>query len=259
MCGPTVPPAGTAVASLDDCVSAEWPVAPWVRAFTTVRGGGSSRHPFDSFNLAGHVGDDPHAVARNRERLRAALRLPAEPAWLKQVHGTQVVHAAQVDKDATADGSYADRPGLVCAVLTADCLPVFLCDAAGTRVAVLHAGWRGLAAGIIERGIDAMARAPQDLVAWLGPAIGPTAFEVGPEVREALAGDDADARALFTDGREDRLLADLCGLARLRLRRAGVAEVYGGGLCTVTDPARFYSYRRDGACGRMASLIWLER
>ncbi len=247
------------MASFGDCLLPDWPAPPWVKALTTVRGGGSSGHPYDSLNLGSHVGDDPQAVARNRAQLRAAFGFPTEPAWLRQVHGTRVVPAAEVGPDTAADGSFADRPGSVCAVLTADCLPVLLCDATGTRVAALHAGWRGLAAGIIEHGIEAMGRIPQTLMAWLGPAIGPTAFEVGPEVMGALAGDDAEARALFTPGRGDRLFADFYGLARLRLRRAGVAAVYGGGLCTVADPGRFYSYRRDGVCGRMASLIWLEQ
>ncbi len=245
--------------SFGDSIAATWPAAPWVRALTTVRSGGSSRPPYDSFNLADHVGDEPEVVARNRERLRAALNLPAEPAWLRQVHGTQVIHAAQGAECAEADGSYADGPGSVCVVLTADCLPVFLCDLSGTRVAVLHAGWRGLAAGIVERGVEAMALAPASLMAWLGPAIGPATFEVGPEVREAFSAHDSAARSMFAEGREGRLLADLYGLARLRLRGAGVERIYGGGFCTVTEQVRFYSYRRDGACGRMASLIWLER
>ncbi|MHB8550198.1 MAG: peptidoglycan editing factor PgeF [Acidiferrobacterales bacterium] len=240
-------------------MAAAWPAAPWVRALTTVRSGGTSRRPYESFNLASHVGDDPSAVARNREWLRALLNLPAEPAWLQQVHGTRVIHARQAGENIAADGSYADGPELVCAVLTADCLPVFLCDMPGTRIAVLHAGWRGLAAGIIESGIAALAIAPASLMAWLGPAIGPAAFEVGPEVREAFSGHDGAARIFFAESQGGRLHADLYGLARMRLARAGVGQVYGGGFCTVNDPDRFYSYRRDGACGRMASLIWLER
>ncbi len=248
-----------AMASDSGWLTADWPAPPGVRAITTLRGGGSSGPPYDSFNLADHVGDRPQAVAQNRAYLGAALGLPAQPVWLRQVHGTRVVHAAAAAAGSTADGSYADAAGLVCAVLTADCLPVLLCDSAGKRVAALHAGWRGLAAGILESGIEAMGLAPETLMAWLGPAIGPSAFEVGPEVREALAGDDPVARTLFSAGRDDRFFADLCGLARLRLQRAGVSRVYGGGLCTASDPARFYSYRRDGECGRMASLIWLER
>lgn len=252
-------PRADVVPSLADCVVPEWPAAPWVRALTTVRSGGTSRRPYDSFNLANHVGDDPQAVARNREQLCAALNLPAEPAWLQQVHGNRVIHAGQAGEGAAADGSYADGPGFVCAVLTADCLPVFLCDMSGTRVAVLHAGWRGLAAGIVESGVAAMELEPAGLMAWLGPAIGPAAFEVGPEVREVFSNHDGAAHCLFAEGRQGRLLADLYGLARLRLRRAGIGRVYGGGFCTVAESERFYSYRRDGACGRMASLIWLER
>jgi len=245
--------------SFRECIRASWPAPPRVRAFTTLRAGGASVPPYDSFNLADHVGDDPAAVARNRARLREALSLPAEPAWLAQVHGTHVVHAGQAVPGTRGDGSYADCPGVVCAVLTADCLPIFLCDRSGTRVGILHAGWRGLAAGIVERGIEVMALAPATLIAWLGPAIGPEAFEVGAEVREAFIAHDRDAGAMFARGTGERFLADLYGLARIRLQHTGVEQIYGGGFCTLADRSRFFSYRRDGVCGRMASLIWLER
>lgn len=240
-------------------IRAEWPAPPRVRALTTVRSGGVSLPPFASFNLADHVGDDPVAVARNRELLRESLNLPAEPAWLVQVHGTSVVDAARAAPGTRADGSFAERAGIVCAVLTADCLPIFLCDDSGGRAGILHAGWRGLAAGIAERGVDAMAMPPATLMAWLGPAIGPDAFEVGAEVRAEFVAGDAAAAAMFIPNGNGRFLADLYGLARLRLRAAGVDRIYGGGLCTVADQNRFFSYRRDGQCGRMASLIWLER
>ncbi len=242
-----------------DCIRPDWPAPERVRALTTVRVGGASLPPYDSFNLADHVKDDPAFVARNRDRLRRAFDLPAEPAWLAQVHGTHVVHAAQVAADTQADGSFADAPGFVCAVLTADCLPIFLCDSTGSRVGVLHAGWRGLAAGIVECGIEALTGAPATLMAWLGPAIGPQAFEVGPEVKAAFTDHDGAAASMFSAGANGRFYADLYGLARLRLRGAGVARIYGGGLCTLTDRGRFFSFRRDGVCGRMASLIWLER
>jgi polyphenol oxidase len=235
----------------------DWPAPANVRAAVTNRAGGVSHAPYDSFNLATHVGDDPAAVRENRARLRAALALPAEPLWLKQVHGVAVVDAAQGGTEPEADGAFAAHPGAVCAVLTADCLPVLLCNRAGTKVAALHAGWRGLAGGVIEAGVKAMGAAGSDLLAWLGPAIGPANFEVGPEVRAAFVQYDAQAAQAFRAAREGKFLADIYQLARQRLQRAGVMEVYGGGFCTVTERARFFSYRRDGATGRMASLIWL--
>ena len=223
----------------------------------TTRVGGVSHAPYDSFNLAIHVGDDPAAVRENRARLRTALVLPAEPLWLKQVHGVAVVDAARAGIEPEADGAFAAQPGTVCAVLTADCLPVLLCNRAGTKVAALHAGWRGLAGGVIEAGVQALGVPGNELLAWLGPAIGPEAFEVGPEVRTAFIQQDAQAAQAFRTARDGKYLADIYLLARQRLQRLGVAAVYGGGFCTVTDGARFFSYRRDGATGRMASLIWL--
>jgi YfiH family protein len=204
-----------------------------------------------------HVGDDPAAVHENRARLRAALALPAEPVWLKQVHGVAVVDAAQGGSEPEADGAFATQPDAVCAVLTADCLPVLLCNRAGTKVAALHAGWRGLAGGVIEAGVEALGVSGNELLAWLGPAIGPASFEVGPEVRAAFVQHDVQAAQAFRAAREGKYLADIYQLARMRLQCLGVAAVYGGGFCTVTARARFFSYRRDGATGRMASLIWL--
>ena len=198
----------------------------------------------------------PQAVAENRRRLHQALDLPAEPCWLQQVHGAEVVVATA---GARADGSFSATAGVVCAVLTADCLPVLLCDGEGRWVAALHAGWRGLAAGVLERGVAAWPGDPAALLAWLGPAIGPAHFEVGPEVRQALLAGDEGAAAAFRPGRGDRWLADLPALARRRLRRAGVAAVYGGSYCTHDEAERFFSHRRDGVCGRNASLIWLAR
>ncbi len=240
-----------------ELLSAPWPAPPQVKALTTTRGGGVSTGPYASLNLAGHVGDDPVYVTANRTRVRNAARLPAEPAWLDQVHGVQVVDAAAA-VPGPADGSYARAPGVVCAVLTADCLPVFLCDRDGTRVAVLHAGWRGLAAGIIEQGIAALGLPPAQLLACLGPAIGPQAFEVGPEVMAAFMAQDDAAQAAFVPGVAGRYWADLYLLARQRLARRGVHAVFGGEHCTHDDSARFFSYRRDGRCGRIASLIWIE-
>jgi YfiH family protein len=239
-------------------ISPDWPAPANVRAFTTTRAGGASLGPYASLNLGDHVGDDPAAVVRNRELLRAALKFPTEPVWLRQVHGTQIIDAVQADAHGEADGAWSAQPGVVCAVLTADCLPVFLCDRAGTKVALLHAGWRGLAAGVIEQGVRALAVVPEDLLVWLGPAIGPQAFEVGMEVKAAFVQNNPAAARAFVPTGDGRYLADLYALARLRLSALGVHHIYGGGFCTFTDRDRFFSYRRDGTCGRMASLIWLE-
>ena len=232
-----------------------WPAPAPVRALTTTRAGGVSRPPWDAFNLAAHVGDAPQHVAANRAALRRRFGLPADPVWLQQVHGARVVEAGPA---AEADAVWSRTPGQVCAVLTADCLPVLLCDRAGDCVAAAHAGWRGLAAGVLEATVAALPADAADLMAWLGPAIGPDAFEVGDEVREAFVTADARAGAAFRPAGDGRWLADLYGLAHLRLAAAGVTRVFGGGLCTFTDRDRFYSYRRDGVTGRMASLIWLR-
>jgi len=237
-------------------IKPEWPAPAGIRALATTRAGGASRPPFDSLNLGGHVGDDPAAVLRNRETLRAFL--PAEPKWLEQVHGTAVAVADSMSGPVKADAAVAFQPGTVCAVLTADCLPVLFCDRRGTRVAAAHAGWRGLAAGVLEASVAAMQCDPADILAWLGPAIGPQAFEVGGEVREVFVRDLSEAHAAFVASQPGKWLADIYELARLRLARAGVRQVYGGGFCTHADAARFYSYRRDKTTGRMASLIWRE-
>ena len=235
----------------------DWPAPASVRVAVTTRAGGVSHAPYDTFNLGTHVGDDPAVVRANRARLRAALAFPAEPVWLKQVHGVAVVDAAQGGVEPEADGAFAAQSGAVCVVLTADCLPVLLCNRAGTKVAALHAGWRGLAGGVIEAGVKAMGVPGNELFAWLGPAIGPQTFEVGPEVHTAFMEQDAQAAQAFRAVREGKYLADIYQLARLRLQRLGVAAVYGGGFCTVAERERFFSYRRDGVTGRMASLIWL--
>lgn len=235
----------------------DWPVPERVRALTTTRQGGVSLPPYDTLNLGDHVGDDPMAVSENRRRLMVELALPQEPRWLSQVHGTCSADAATVGQGCEADASYTDRPGVVCAVLTADCLPVLLCDDEGRRVAAIHAGWRGLLNGVIEQAIVAM-KAESALLAWLGPAIGPAAFEVGEEVRAAFIADDPDAEVAFVPSVNGRWLADIYSLARMRLHRAGVSAIYGGEHCTYSEPERFYSYRRDGHTGRMASLIWIE-
>jgi YfiH family protein len=233
-----------------------WPVPAGVRAAMTTRAGGVSTGTFASFNLATHVGDDPAAVAENRRRLRDALALPAEPAWLEQVHGARVA-VLPGSAPGPADAAVAFAPGSVCAVLVADCLPVILASRDGDRVGIAHAGWRGLAAGVVEATVAALGGEPGRLVAWLGPAIGPRAFEVGGEVRDAFLARDRGSDVAFRPGREGRWFADLPALARRRLAAAGVDAVTGGASCTHSDPARFYSYRRDGATGRMAALAWL--
>jgi YfiH family protein len=225
---------------------------------TTTREGGVSRAPFDALNLADHVGDRPEAVEQNRDLLRRRLRLPAEPVWLEQVHGCNVAACDSAGPRPQADAGYTDRQGVVCAVLTADCLPVLFCDRQGTRVAAAHAGWRGLAGGVLETAVAELAVPPAQLLAWLGPAIGPQAFEVGAEVRRAFAEQHAEAGDAFAAQANGRWLADLYRLARIRLGALGVNAVYGGGLCTFSDRERFYSYRRDQVTGRMATLIWLD-
>jgi hypothetical protein len=239
-----------------DCLRPDWPTPPGVRALQTLRSGGCSPAPWDSFNLGDHVGDAPERVTANRSLLRAML--PAEPRWLKQVHGLRVVDAASVDDEVEADAAFTRQPGVVCAVMTADCLPVLFCDRAGTVVAAAHAGWRGLVAGVLERTIAAMEVAPGELQAWFGPAIGPARFEVGDEVRAAFVAREPAAAEAFIACGQGKWLADIYRLARQRLAAAGVISVFGGGCCTVSDPARFFSYRRDGLSGRMASLIWLD-
>lgn len=239
-------------------VHADWPLPPGVHAVQTERRGGFSQPPFDGFNLGDHCGDDPGHVARNRARLRTVLALPAEPRWLRQVHGTAVVAAHEAWAETQADASWTDRPGVVCAVLTADCLPVLLASDDGRVVAAAHAGWRGLAAGVLEATLAALPVAPSALSAWLGAAIGPRAFEVGPEVREAFLRVQPRSADAFRPGIGDRWHCDLFALARERLARAGVERVHGGGVCTHDTPDRYYSFRRDARCGRMATLIWRD-
>lgn len=233
-----------------------WPAPAKVRAMQTTRAGGCSAAPWDSLNLGDHVGDDPACVRANRARLRSGL--PGEPAWLKQVHGTRVVDAAlSASVVSEADAAYARQPGAVCVVMTADCLPVLFCNRAGTVVAAAHAGWRGLQAGVLEATIAAMAEAPGELLAWLGPAIGPACFEVGDDVRTAFVGSDPEAAAAFAPASPGKWLADIYRLAERRLHAVGLTSIHGGGRCTVSDRERYFSYRRDGVTGRMATLIWL--
>ena len=238
-----------------DLLIPDWPASVRVRALQTLRGGGCSQAPWDSFNLGDHVGDDLAHVAANRAALR--MQLPAEPLWLKQIHGIAVVNAKKSQESTEADAAFSWQQGVVCVVMTADCLPVLFCDRAGTVVAAAHAGWRGLVGGVLESTIHEMAVPAGELLAWLGPAIGPSAFEVGDEVRAAFVADDPGAVGAFVPHAPGKWLADIYELARRRLRRAGVEAIYGGDLCTVSDPDRFFSYRRDGVTGRQATLIWL--
>jgi YfiH family protein len=235
-----------------------WPVAAAVRVASTLRTGGVSRSPFASLNLAAHVGDDPAAVTANRSRVAAAIGLPDDPFWLDQVHGTGVVEArpGRPTRPA-ADASYARVPGQVCVVATADCLPVVIADERGGRVGVAHAGWRGLAGGVVEAMLDALGGERGSLVAWLGPAICADAFEVGAEVREAFVARDRDYAAGFSANARGRYQGDLYALATLTLQRCGVARIHGGGLCTHANERDFFSHRRDGQTGRMATLAWL--
>ena len=236
----------------------DWPAPASVRAFFTTREGGVSAAPYASLNLGTHVGDSAAAVAENRSRVGQGM--PADPVWLTQIHGVHVVDAANPATH-EADAAFARKPGAVCVVMVADCLPVLFCDRAGEVVAAAHAGWRGLADGVLEATIAAMQVPPSELLAWLGPAIGPAAFEVGPEVRERFVSDMPEAAACFVPGKGDRQLADIFVLARLRLARAGLADaaISGGGVCTVSDAQRFFSYRRDGTTGRMGGFIWIDR
>ncbi len=234
----------------------DWPAPAGVRALSTTRRGGTSRPPWDSFNLGAHVGDDPVAVAANRALLRREL--PAEPAWLTQVHGTHCVDAASATPGVEADASFTRRRGVVCAVLTADCLPVLLCDDSASVVGIAHAGWRGLASGVIEAMVAAMGEPGEVLMAWLGPAIGPQAFEVGSEVRDLFVANDAQAASAFAPAANGKWLCDIRQLARRRLHALGIRRVAGADSCTLRDAENFFSYRRDGATGRMASLVWLE-
>ena len=237
-----------------DWLTPQWPAPDWVRSCVTTRAGGVSQAPYDSFNLAAHVEDDLAAVSKNRQRLLS--QLGCRPAWLQQVHGITVVQA-DPEQVLEADASWTDVPGVAATVMTADCLPVLFCDRAGTRVAAAHAGWRGLAGGVLESTLDALAIDGQETLVWLGPAIGPQAFEVGAEVREAFVAQHEQASSAFVPSQNaGRFMADIYQLARIRLAARGVTAVYGGGFCTYND-ARFYSYRRAAQTGRFASLIWL--
>lgn len=249
-----------------DWITPDWPAPPHVRAFVTTRAGGVSEGEYASLNLGMNGGDDAERVARNRAIVRA--HLPADPFFLAQVHGADVADAGtQPDAGTPSLAENGGRPRVdaavtsiastVCVVLTADCMPVFFTNARGTRVAVAHAGWRGMAAGVLENTVRALESSPGEIVAWMGPAIGPDAFEVGPEVREAFLAFDGAAEAAFRSHRPGKFMADLYALARQRLARAGVTQVHGGGFCTFHEAGRFFSYRRVQKSGRMGAFIWM--
>lgn len=242
-----------------EVLTPEWRVAREVRAAFTLRGGGVSAAPFDSLNVGAHVGDAVAAVAENRRRVRLRLDLPAEPEWLEQVHGTRVADLdAGDDTRGPADAVLTRTRGRVCVVQVADCMPVLFAARDASAVAVAHAGWRGLAAGVLEATIARLRVAPGELSAWLGPAISAAHFEVGEEVRQAFLDGDPGAATAFARNARGRWQCDLAALARRRLAALGVTEVSGGDRCTYADPTRFFSFRRDGRCGRMAALVWLR-
>jgi polyphenol oxidase len=236
-------------------ITPDWPAPANVKALQTTRNGGVSMGVYASLNLGDHVKDQPQHVAANRQLLSAYM--PSEPVWLNQVHGVRVIDAAVSSCLESADASFTSRKQVVCVTMTADCLPVLLCNQAGTAVAAIHAGWRSLCDGVIEATVKAMPVQADQLMAWLGPAIGPEAFEVGVEVRAQFMAQDTQAESAFT-AKGDKWLGDLYTIARQRLQTLGVTQVYGGGRCTFSEPETFFSYRRDGDTGRMGSFIWLE-
>ncbi|MDD5057871.1 MAG: peptidoglycan editing factor PgeF [Sideroxydans sp.] len=245
------------MALLEDCFVPEWPAPVNVKSLQTTRHGGVSLPPYDSLNLGMHVGDAPQAVARNRQLLSSLL--PSEPVWLEQVHGTTVANADEAGCRVVADACIARKRGSVCVVMTADCLPLLLCDDDGTVVAAVHAGWKGLAAGVIEATVKEMGVAPQKLRAWMGPAIGQLAFEVGAEVRDIFVAHQAQAAKAFVAHKDsNKFHADIYLLARQRMNALGIASIEGGDFCTYHQHKHFYSYRHDGVTGRMGTFIWLE-
>lgn len=242
-----------------DFITPDWPAPKHVKALQTLRTGGVSKAPYASLNLGAHVSDDPIAVAKNRQLLSPYL--PSEPVWVNQVHGVEVIDAAVSSCLQNADASFTNKPNVVCVTMTADCLPVLLCDKKGSVVAAVHAGWRGLCDGVIEAAITKMQVPASEILVWLGPAIGPDAFEVGDDVREQFIAKDNQAALAFKP-LADKWLCNMYLIATQRLNAQGVTEIYGAGVnedfCTYSDEARFFSFRRDNVTGRMATMIWLE-
>lgn len=238
-------------------IAPAWPLPTGVAACSSTRTGGVSPFPWDSLNLGAHCGDNLAHVEENRRRFYEAAALPSKPVWLEQVHGTQVLHLnGETPASQQADASYTRQRGAVCAVMTADCLPVLFCNKAGTEVAAAHAGWRGLCEGVLEETVACFQDKPENIMAWFGPAIGPLAFEVGPEVRDAFRVKDAEAGQAFRPAGE-KYFMDIYKLARQRLNTCGIHQIYGGDRCTFSETQSFFSYRRDNITGRMASAIWL--
>lgn len=243
----------------DSTIPVDWPAPSTVRTSCTTRYGGFSEGPYTSYNLAAHVSDDSKAVSRNREKLSTDLELSREPIWLTQVHGTRVVRIDDCEDAPEADACCTEKPGHVCAVLTADCLPILVCHRDGKEVAAIHAGWRGLLNGVIDATINALNDAPESYLAWFGPALGPDNFEIDDDVRLDFMQRNADNGTAFKQISETKYLMDMYSIARMNLSRCGIDDIYGGGLCTYSDE-RFYSYREDnGTTGRMATLIYIDR
>lgn len=248
---------------IHDWIIPHWPAPPHVRAFTTTRIGGFSEGAFASMNLGDRTDDNTIAIAKNRNQLNEVLHLPCEPSWLYQSHSNKVVRLYNdTPSNQHADASYTTIPDKVCVVLTADCLPVLFCAKDGSVVAAVHAGWRGLANGVLDNTISTLLHfakcKPENLIAWLGPAIGPGVFEVGNDVKEAFTNQMPEAKKAFTSIVDDKWLANIYLLARQRLNRMGVTDIFGGDFCTATQYEKFYSYRRDKGTGRMATLIWMD-
>jgi YfiH family protein len=243
---------------MSEVIYPNWPAPQHIRAFTTIRTGGLSAAPFNSLNLGDHVGDAPLIVEQNREILLNSAKLPEPPRWLSQQHGCRVIESLHWSAGECADGIVTNTLNHVCPVLTADCLPILLCNQQGDRIAAIHAGWRGLANGVVENAIASFGLNKQHIMAWLGPAIGPENFEVGEDVVNNFVQHDVIAKQAFKQTDDTHYNADIYLLARQRLRALGVTDIYGGQFCTVNDPTRFFSYRRDNVTGRMASVIWIQ-
>ena len=241
-----------------ECIYPDWSAPENIKAFTTTRLSGYSQGDYAGLNLASHVKDRLHDVEKNRQLLIDQVNLPEQPLWLDQVHGINVVNAATVLQSVTADAAYCDQQNKICAVLTADCLPVLICNRQGTKVAAAHAGWRGLLAGVMEETIHAMHEPVENILVWLVPAIGAQVFEVGDEVKQAFANDTPETKMAFKANRSGHYLADIYQIAKIRLNKIGIKSVSGGDYCTYTDSKHFYSYRRQANTGRMATLIWME-
>ncbi len=241
-----------------DLIIPDWPAPHWVKAYTTTRIGGFSRAPYNSLNIAAHVGDNLDDVSKNRQLLKKKLHLKKPIVWLEQIHGNTAISADHPLDSFAADGIYSRTEQTICAVQTADCLPLLVCSFSSYYVAAIHAGWKGLSNGIIETTINALALPPSDILVWLGPAIGPQAFIVGEEVFQSFVDKDPTAEIAFQPLQNKQWQANLYKLAELRLRKLGISSIYGGNYCTFSDKLRFFSYRRDRITGRMLSLIWIN-